>query len=346
MNEKSGKVWKHIKGILTVVCSGLLGVVISLVYQHNTPQSFTFVMNGNEIVVTESSYASLLEENEQLKSDLNTAQGQISDITEQLQELQGLLDEYESTEYIRQIISEATTYWADADYIQSLTVLRNNRTRSEEISTLYQRYSEDYCLKIIAQIDDLVSNRKYAEATEILSEARNFVANTATIDSKISEINNNVPQNLSKLKISSSRFFELRQDRAVEDSVGNKYSPGNNFILHAEGDSGYGYATFYLGGKYTGFAGTIAVSDESEDPDSTDLEGHIEIYIKNGEDYTHLHSSPNLNRTLSPIPIPELALSNAESLEIRYYNHGTYFSLAGGYHSLRIIITDAVVYSD
>ena len=346
MTSKINKIWQVTKRVLTVIGSGFLGVVVTLIYQHNTPQSFTFVMNGNEVVVTESSYATLLEDNEHLKSDLEIAKGQIGDKTIQLQDLQKQLDEYESEERIHQIISEATSYWTNSNYIQSLTILRDNRARSEEILTLYQKYSEDYSLTLIAQADNLVANRKYDEAKEILSNAKNIVANASVLNDRISEINNNMPRNLSNLKISSSRFFELRQDRAVEDSVGNKYSPGNNFIIHAEGDSGYGYATFYLGSTYTGLTGTIAVSDESEDPDGSNLEGHIEIYTKNGEDYTHLYSSPDLNRTVSPIEIPELTLSNAESLEIRYYNNGTYFSLAGGYHSLRIIITNVVVYSD
>lgn len=346
MTSKLNKIWQISKKILTVIGSGFLGVVVTLIYQHNTPQSFTFVMNGSEVGVTESSYATLLADNEQLKSNLAIAQDQIDDKTTQLQELQNQLDKYESEEYIRQIISEATAYWASSNYVQSLTILRDNRAKSEEISTLYQKYSEDYSLALIAQADSLVANRKYDEAKEALTNARNIVANASIINDRIAEINNNMPQNLSKLKISSSRFFELREDRAVEDSVGNKYSPGNNFIVHAEGDSGYGYATFYLGGKYTGFTGTIAVSDESEDLDSSNLEGRIEVYTKNGEDYTHLYSSPNLNRTLSPIQIPELNLNNAESLEIRYYNNGTYFSLAGGYHSLRIIIANVVAYSD
>lgn len=121
----------------------------------------------------------------------------------------------------------------------------------------------------------------------------------------------------------------------------------NLFVTRAEGDNGYGYATFYLGKKYTGLSGTIAVSDESENRSDIQLEGWIEIYSKNGDDeYCHLYSSPILSRITSPIDIPEVNLKNADWLEIRYYNNGDYFSLAGGYHSLEVLLADFMVYSD
>lgn len=47
----------------------------------------------------------------------------------------------------------------------------------------------------------------------------------------------------------------------------------------------------------------------------------------------------------TPIELPELNLSNADWIDIRYYNSGNYFSLARGYHSLRIIISNVTLYS-
>ncbi len=54
------------------ICSGLLGVFITIGYQHYfaKPPSFTFIYNGEEIVVSESTYTGIIKENEKLKNEL------------------------------------------------------------------------------------------------------------------------------------------------------------------------------------------------------------------------------------------------------------------------------------
>ena len=60
------------KGILSCIFSGIVGVIITILYQHYfaQPQTFTFTYNGKEMLVAESAYAELVEENEMLKNDL------------------------------------------------------------------------------------------------------------------------------------------------------------------------------------------------------------------------------------------------------------------------------------
>lgn len=100
--------------------------------------------------------------------------------------------------------------------------------------------------------------------------------------------------------------------KPIEDNVGNKYFSVNLFITRAERDNNYSYTTFYSEKKYTGLSGTIAVSDKSENRSDTQLEGWIEIYSKNGDEYSHLYSSPILSRMTSPIAIPEANLKDSE----------------------------------
>lgn len=323
--------------VFKVIFSGFLGVIITIAYQHffNPPQSFTFLYNGNEILVTETEYVELVEQNTTLQEQLQSVQAELSS-------LQTEIENQKSNQAIEQLLKQATDYWNNADYVQALTVLKNTSVQSEDIQLLYSNYSTEYTLTVLAQADSMIAEKRYDEAVSLLTAGQSLVSDPTEIQNKISQIRDNAPAKLSKLKITSSRFFDIQDSKSLVDTVGNNYPSGNLFTTYAEGDSNYGYASFYLGKKYSGISGTIAVSDESED---VGLEGWIEIYSITGEDYTRLYQSPMLNRMSTPISLPDLNLSNAEWIEIRYYNNGNYFSLARGYHSLQIIISDVMLYS-
>lgn len=322
---------------LKVLSSGFLGVVVTIAYQHffNSPQSFTFLYNGNEIMVTETEYVELVEQNATLQEQLQTAQSKLSS-------LQTEVENQKSNAAIEQLLRQATDYWNNADYVQALTVLKNTSVQSEDIQLLYSNYSTEYTVTVLAQADSMIAEKRYDEAVSLLTAGQNIVSDPTEIQKKISQIRDNSPAKLSKLKITSSRFFDIQDSKSLVDTVGNSYPSGNLFTTYAEGDSNYGYASFYLGKKYSGITGTIAVSDESED---VGLEGWVEIYTITGEDYTRLYQSPMLNRMSTPISLPDLNISNADWIEIRYYNKENYYSLADRYHSLQIIISDVTLYS-
>lgn len=327
------------KKFFEIGCSGIIGAILTMAFQYFVlPQSFTFVYNGNKVVVTESTYMELATENDNLQKKLTAVQKELDEMKAQVESVQ-------SKENVRKIVQEATDYWNHGEYVQALTLLKNDGIQSDNMKILYENFSDEYCLIVLKEVDELLAGRDYEEAKNILTEAKTLVSDKRTLESKLEDIENNQPVKLSDLKISASRFFEINQDEPVMDSVGNRYPIGNIFIARAEGDKKYGYATFYLGKKYEGLSGSIAVSDESENRSDTQLEGWVEIYSKQGEDYTQLYSSPVLSRTVSPIEVPDLSLSDAEWLEIRYYNKANYFSLANGYHSLKVILSNFMVYS-
>lgn len=336
------------KEIVISLFSGIIGVILTICYQHffNSPQSFTLIYNGEEMVVTESIYTEIMEENSSLKNEIEITKKQINELQEQINKQQAELEQQNSLDEINKIVENATDYWNNNDFVQALTLLKNSKTKSTDISTLYEKYSEEYVLKLLTQVDLLISERKYDDAIELLKEGKSVVYNDKMLNDKINDINNNQPKKLSDLKISASRFFSQNQDRPIEDTVGNKYSAGNSFITYAEGESNYGYATFYLGKKYTSLNGIVAVSDESENRSDTQLKGWIEIGTKIGDEFNPLWSSQTLSRMTSTEEIPELDLTDAEWMEIRYYNNGEYWNLTAGYHSLRIIISDVMIYSD
>lgn len=329
------------KKVLEVGFGGFFGVVVTLLAQYvfAEPQTITFIYDGNEVVVTETEYVYLIEENRLLQETLDSAQSD-------LKELQQQVEEQNSEEKVQQTIKSATNYWNSGEYIQALTILKNSQVKSEDIEILYHSYSDEYCINLLGQADNLISERKYDEAISVLAESKGLVEDKQILQDKIADINSNKPIKLSDLKMATSRYFELNSDKPVEDTVGNRYSTGNLFVIEAEGDTGYGYATFYLGEKYTGLVGTIAVSDESENRNDIQLEGWIEVYSKKGDEYSQLYVSPMLSRMTSPISISEINLAGAEWLEIRFYNNGDYYSLAGGYHSLNVILADTIIYCD
>ena len=107
-------------GFLKVTCSGIGGVLLTLIVQSifQKSPSFTFVYNGDEVVVTESSYESLMEDNEKLE-------GMVSSLEKQVTELQGKMDDEAFRKNIEDTIKVATDYWNNEEYIQALSALKN-----------------------------------------------------------------------------------------------------------------------------------------------------------------------------------------------------------------------------
>lgn len=333
---------------LKIACSGIFGTVLTLTYQHffQKNQTFTFIYNGKEVVVTESDFTELMNENNQLKKDLTSTQNELNSANSDLVSLTQQLEAQDTENEINQTIKDATEYWNNSEYIQSLSLLKQSKNKSEYISSLYKKYSNEYCKNILNQADNLISERQYDSALQLIEESKKIVDDYTVLEDKISTIGNSKPIKLSTLKMSTSRYLYLNETAVVEDSVGNKYSTNNLFIIRAEGDSKYGYGTFYLDNKYTSMSGIIAVSDESSNREDTQLEGWIEIYSKNGDEYMQLYSSPLLSRMTSPITFNEINISNCEWLEIRYYNSDNYYTLSQGHLSLKIILSDITLYSN
>ena len=90
------------KEVLISLFSGIIGVILTISYQHflSPPQSFTFIYNGEEMVVTETAYAELIEENKMLKNELSNIQEQ-SNYTNQINDNSELthIDTPQQTQY-------------------------------------------------------------------------------------------------------------------------------------------------------------------------------------------------------------------------------------------------------
>lgn len=341
-NSKKSFLGELIKGIIVAIITCLLtGFITNQFTKNDIVKAIT---TRFDFVDSKMTYEEALE---QISQELKNSQKEIESLNKELDEKKNLIDEQNSSDEINKIIQNATQYWDDSDYKSCLILLKNSKVRSTDIETLYFQYSDKYVLILLSQADSLISQRKYEDAVKILEDGKILVNDEKMIVSKIDDINNSRAIKLSDIKLTSSRFFTDNEGKSLIDTVGNKYSTGNSFITYAEGKTKCGYGTFYLGKKYTSLSGIIAVSDESEDRDDIQLQGWIEIGTKsNDKDFNSLWSSQILSRTTSSIEIPELNLEGSEWLEIRYYNNGEYYSLANGYHSLKIILTDVMLYVD
>lgn len=78
------------KDVFISICSGLIGVLLTIGYQHffGQPQSFTFINNGEEMIVTESDYTELIEQNKTLQNENRTYISDLEDANKKITELQ------------------------------------------------------------------------------------------------------------------------------------------------------------------------------------------------------------------------------------------------------------------
>lgn len=349
--------------IIEVLCSGLLGVIITLGYQFFTDkhQSFTFIYDGNEITATESTYTDLINEKELLEKQNNNLVNQVSSLQAEIallnsdlsssqaeiMERQEELEQRDSDDVIKEFIQQIMELWDSGEYIQSLTLLKNSFRNSEDVQVLYKKYSDQYSETILAQCDPLIWEGKYEEAKDLITETQKIVYSNNKLDNKLSELDDYLSVKLNTMKVVMSRFWFIEDEEHAKDSVGNIYSIDNFYIMKADGVNNYGYATFYLNNQYTELTGTIAVSDRSENMGNNQMEGYIEMYTKVNDKYKKIYTSPTLSRMFSPLEI-SIDVSGYEWLEIRYYSVGDYKEDSYPYntHSLYAILSDFALHSN
>ena len=69
----------------------------------------------------------------------------------------------------------------------------------------------------------MIAEKRYDDAISLLTDGQSLVSDPEKIQHKISEIRDNAPIKLLKLKITSSRFFDLQDSKSLVDTVGNSY---------------------------------------------------------------------------------------------------------------------------
>lgn len=236
-------------------------------------------------------------------------------IVEDNEDLSNRLAELEE-EYAALLKSEAlsngTQYIKDGKFQELFELLEKacEKNSGDKELTNLQKTAEDEYVKIVQEaVDDFLEDDQYDEAVKYLKEAVKILDTNSKLKELLNEVQENVPVELSSMKISESEYFEAGAELSVmEDNIGNIYSPGNLYKLSPCNPSTPAYATIYLKGEYTRVKGTIAVADDCGTSDT----GKVSILDENGK---VLYTSGTMSRTTAPKTI-DVDLSGVEWMTI------------------------------
>lgn len=153
---------KIVAHILEVGSSGLIGVFLTIGYQHFfTPsQSFTFIYNGEEMIVSESTYTDLIEENNVLKSEL-------IETKQQIESLQSQMAVTEST--YTKLVEENNAL--KNELIDAKQQVENLQSQIDKQNTFDDKNKFND-----SEIDnnEITTNNEYADITTLLFDSNNF----------------------------------------------------------------------------------------------------------------------------------------------------------------------------
>ena len=133
----------------------------------------------------EDALQAVFKENEEFKNNIEDLNLQISNFNEQINKQQTKIEQQNSIEEINKIIQNATDFWNNDDHIQSLTLLKDYKSKSTNIENLYLQYSNEYSNNVLSQADNFISERKKDEAIKILQEASLIVFDNKKLNEKI-----------------------------------------------------------------------------------------------------------------------------------------------------------------
>lgn len=266
---------KAIAHILEIGCSGIVGVALTIGYQHffAPSQSFTFINKGEEVIVTETEYTELVEQNEKLNK-------QLSDLNKQLEDKQDQIDQKNSIDEVNKIIQDAINLGNNSDFVQALSILNSVENKTSEIEVLISDYTQKYESYISEQVNTLKSDQQLDEASELLKEALTIVPNSQVLKDKQEEIKNSYPQNMldvaSAYQSGGNKYKEYISSKSgATDSFnmgGVKYTNGMTFNADYNVFDDVSWAIYNLDGKYNNLEFIVCHVDGTYNGDETCLQ--------------------------------------------------------------------------
>lgn len=278
------------KEIVISLFSGIIGVILTICYQHffNPSQSFTFIYNGEEMVVTESDYTEIMKENELLKNEIEENINKIGELENQIENQQAQINQQNSEEEINRIIQKATEYGSAFDYVQALSILNNAKNKTSEIEILINDYSQKYESSIIEQVNDLMTEERLDEATNIVNDAINALPNSQVLKDKLQEIKNSYPQNMidvvSAYQSGGNTYTEYTSIKSGASEYftmgGIKYTNGMTFNADINIFDDVSWAVYNLDNKYNNLEFMLGHVDGSDLGRETFLEIYYDGELK------------------------------------------------------------------
>lgn len=265
-----------IKGsIIGALITGIISLLIFILGNFSTQSTIEektvetlsgYFDSVNKDMSYEQALQTIYKENENLKKDILDLNKQLEGLNQKIENKQAEIDNQSSQKEVDKVVQTATEYWNNSDFVQSLSLLKNYKSKSVDIELLYSQYSNDYCAYILQQVDDCIENMQYDDAVALINDSLILVYDSSILDQKIEEIENSKPNNLIyAVKPYEKYGYTEKINSDYMQMGGNKYY--NGFQL---GD-GYeiSYALFNLNGKYNKITCTIGHIDESGEADKT-----------------------------------------------------------------------------
>lgn len=249
-------------GIIVAIVEGVVafifGYILFLAQQNTIEQKTVETLAGYFESVDETmSYDEVLKT---IYEDSCAKDNKIAELTTQLDELQ---EQFSKSENAQSILESAESFANSSDYKKALGILNSAVNKTPQMEVLISDYQKKYESQIIAEADELVSEKKYDEAIECISDALKIIPNSTVLAQKKDAVIASEPQPLMNiLSPYESRAYNEKVSSDFMEMGGNKYY--NGFTL------GYnGYAFFNLDAKYTEIIGMIGHIDGSGNDDMT-----------------------------------------------------------------------------
>ncbi len=267
------------------------------------------------------------------EAEINRLNLIINDKDKENEELQSELNDFNS-EYDVVRFETAQKYAENEDYESAIKQLSEITHSDPKAELLKDEYTDKYILKCINTVDAYVANDDFEMALSYINNSLKTLPDNKVLLQLLNETEAKKPIKLSDIGIGDYNNLSDYVDSYVYDTTMKKHSGENVYTIDADNDES-GYIRVYLGKEYSKVKGYMAVSENSAV--GRPLAGNIEINL-DGEQEKY-YDVPD--RAISPIEF-DVSVNDVDWFEIKY--NGSYFSLANGYESFEIVISDVYLY--
>lgn len=270
-----------LKTVFEVLCSGLAGVILTLVVQYFFPQQYTFIIDGEKVQLTE---VELQEQVENLESqlaetnqELNTTKESLDQAERQVVELQQQIDENDN---IESTIAQAKDYATNNDYVNAIKILSHIDNKSYEVEQLISDYTSAFENTILAQVDTLLNNNQLDKALEVINDAISSLPENSVLNEKRQEVEDSIPKNMIDIEPAYQSGGNTYTEYSASASGatdyfsmgGVKYTNGMTFNADYNIFDDVSWAVYYLEGQYQTLEFVVCHVDGTYNGDDTTLQ--------------------------------------------------------------------------
>lgn len=230
---------KEIKvGIIVAIVEAILafavGYALYLVQADSLEQKTVEILAGyfdeiDEDMSYEQVMKFLYEDSTKKDEIIETLNHKNEELTE---ELTALREGITSDEATKEIIDSAQTYANSNDYTMALAVLNSVTNKTDQMKVMIGDYKKKYETQIIAEVDSLVYQEKYNEATSLIDDALQVLQGSSTLEQKREAALKSMPQTfMNILRPYEVRGYSEKVSGQFMEMGGTKYFNGFQLVL-------------------------------------------------------------------------------------------------------------------